>query len=47
MGVNFDRANNRLLVWHTLRSRLQIYEKDGAPGPAVQPVTWRYIREVL
>ena len=28
MGVTFDRANNRLLVCDTLRSRLQVYQKD-------------------
>ena len=28
MGLTYDRANNRLVVCDTLRSRLQIYEKD-------------------
>ena len=28
MGVTFDRANNRLVVCDTLRSRLQVYQKD-------------------
>ena len=28
MGCTFDRANNRLLVCDTLRSRLQVYDKD-------------------
>ena len=30
MGCTFDRANNRLLVCDTLRSRLQIYQKDAS-----------------
>ena len=28
MGADFDRVNNRLVVCDTLRSRLQIYDKD-------------------
>ena len=30
MSCTFDRANNRLLVCDTLRSRLQVYEKDAS-----------------